>query len=81
VFLQEQHVSTQLRGHHQVGIVMKLKMAVHKQLDPVDMPTAYVLPFSISLLYQPDDGTLVGLKHVAVVKTFYYNNKRYTSCV
>jgi hypothetical protein len=39
VFLQEQHVSTQLRGHHQAGIVMKLKMAVHKQLvylqDPV----------------------------------------------
>jgi hypothetical protein len=31
-FLQEQHVSTQLRGHHQAGIVMKLKMSVHKQL-------------------------------------------------
>jgi hypothetical protein len=28
---QEQHVSTQLTGHHQGGIVMKLKMAVHKQ--------------------------------------------------
>jgi hypothetical protein len=38
-FLQKQHVSTQLRGHHQAGIVMKLKMAVRKQLlylrDPV----------------------------------------------
>jgi hypothetical protein len=32
MFLQEQHVSTQLRGHHQAGIVVKLKMAVHKQL-------------------------------------------------
>jgi hypothetical protein len=34
------------------------------------MPTVDVLPFSISLLYQPDDGPLVGLKHVAFVKTF-----------
>jgi hypothetical protein len=50
MFLQEQHVSTQLRGQHQAGI--------------------YVLPFQISLLYQPDDGPLVGLKHVALVKTF-----------
>jgi hypothetical protein len=32
MFLQEQHVSNQLRGYHQAGIVMKLKMAVHKQL-------------------------------------------------
>jgi hypothetical protein len=31
MFLQEQHVSTQLRGHYQAGIVMKFKMAVHKQ--------------------------------------------------
>jgi hypothetical protein len=74
MFLQEQHVSTQLRGHHQAGIVTKLKMAVHKQLaylrDPVGTPTVHVLPFSISLLYQPDDGPLVGLKHVALVKIF-----------
>jgi hypothetical protein len=41
-------------------------MAVHKQLAPA----VYVLPFLISLLYQPDDGPLVGLKHVAHVKTF-----------
>jgi hypothetical protein len=32
MFLREQHVSTQLRGHHQASIVMKLEMAVHKQL-------------------------------------------------
>jgi hypothetical protein len=30
MYLQEQHVSTQLRGHHQVRIVMKLKMAIQK---------------------------------------------------
>jgi hypothetical protein len=30
---ESEHVSTQLRGHHQAGIVMKLKMAVYsKQL-------------------------------------------------
>jgi hypothetical protein len=38
-FLQEQHISTQLRGHHQANIVIKLKITVHKQLaylrDPV----------------------------------------------
>jgi hypothetical protein len=27
-----QHVSTQLKGHHQASTAMKLKMAVHKQL-------------------------------------------------
>jgi hypothetical protein len=32
MLLQEQHVSNQIRGHHQTSIVMKLKMAVHKQL-------------------------------------------------
>jgi hypothetical protein len=32
MFSQKQHVSTLLRGHHQASIVMKLKMAVHKQL-------------------------------------------------
>jgi hypothetical protein len=54
MFLQEQHVSTQLRGHYQGGIVMKLKMAVHKQLalkkavhKQLATPTVYVLPFSI----------------------------------
>jgi hypothetical protein len=31
-FLQEQYVSTQLRGHHQAGIVTKLKMAIHEHL-------------------------------------------------
>jgi hypothetical protein len=31
MFLQQQHVPTQLRGHHQAGIVTKFKMAVHKQ--------------------------------------------------
>jgi hypothetical protein len=40
----------------------------YKQLAYVGMPTVYVLPFSISLLYQPDDDTLAGLKHVALVK-------------
>jgi hypothetical protein len=39
MFLQEQHVSTQLRDHNQAGIVIKLKMAVRKQSlylgDPV----------------------------------------------
>jgi hypothetical protein len=38
--------------------------------DAVGTPTVYVLPFSVSLLYQPDDGPLVGLKHVAVVQKF-----------
>jgi hypothetical protein len=38
--------------------------------DTVGTPTIYVLPFSVSLLYYPDDGTLVGSKHVAIVKTF-----------
>jgi hypothetical protein len=38
--------------------------------DPIGMPTVYVLPFSISLLYQSDDGSVVGLKHVALVKIF-----------
>jgi hypothetical protein len=28
-------VSTQLTGQHQMSIAMKLKMAVHKQMDPV----------------------------------------------
>jgi hypothetical protein len=37
---------------------------------PEGTPTVYVLPFSISLLYQPDDGPSVGLKYVAVVKQF-----------
>jgi hypothetical protein len=46
-------------------MVMKLKMVVH----------VYVPLFSISLLYQPDDGPLVGLKHVALVKTLQHNNK------
>jgi hypothetical protein len=32
-------------------------------------PTVYVLPFSLSL-YHPDDDTLVGLKHVAIVNHF-----------
>jgi hypothetical protein len=32
MFLQEQHVSTQLRGHHQAGIVMGMKMAVYEEL-------------------------------------------------
>jgi hypothetical protein len=32
MFLQEQHVSTQLQDHHQAGKVMKMKMALHKQL-------------------------------------------------
>jgi hypothetical protein len=32
MFLHEQHVSTQLRSHHQASIAMQLKMAVHKQL-------------------------------------------------
>jgi hypothetical protein len=63
MFLQEQHVSTQLTGHHQAGIVIKLKMAIHKQLAVVNC-------LCISLPYQPDDGPLVGLKHVAFVKTF-----------
>jgi hypothetical protein len=66
MFLQDQHVSTQLRGYHQAGIVMKLKMAVHKECTP----TVYILPFSILILYQPDDGPLGGSKHVAIVKTF-----------
>jgi hypothetical protein len=30
VFSQKQRVSTQLRGHHQASIVMKIKMALHK---------------------------------------------------
>jgi hypothetical protein len=60
MILEEQNVSTQLRGHHQVVRVMILKMAVHD----------FVLPFSISLLYQPDDGPLVGLKHFVLVKIF-----------
>jgi hypothetical protein len=32
------------------------------------MPTVCVLPFSISLLDQPDDDASAGLKHVAFVK-------------
>jgi hypothetical protein len=62
------------KGPHQAGIVMKLKMAIDKQLaylwEPVGTPAIYVLPFSISLIYQPEDGPLVGLKHVALVKAF-----------
>jgi hypothetical protein len=54
--------------------VTKFKMALHKELaylrDPVGTPTVYALPFLSPLLYQPDDGPLVGLKHVALVKTF-----------
>jgi hypothetical protein len=69
---KKQHVSTQLRGHHQVGI-MKVRMAVHKLLaslrDPVGTPTIYLLPFSL-LLYQRDDDPLVGLKHVAFINHF-----------
>jgi hypothetical protein len=38
--------------------------------DHEGTPTVYVPPFSISLLFQPDDGPLVGFKHVALVKTF-----------
>jgi hypothetical protein len=34
-------------------------------------PTLHVLPFSMSLLYHPDNGPLVGSKNVALVKTFY----------
>jgi hypothetical protein len=51
---------------------MKFKMTVPKQLAylrySVGTPAVYVLPFSISLLYQPDDGPLVGSKRVAIVK-------------
>jgi hypothetical protein len=51
---------------------MKLKMAIHKELvhlrDSEGAPNVYVLPFSVSLLYQPDDDPSVGLKHVAFVK-------------
>jgi hypothetical protein len=36
--------------------------------NPDGVPTVYVLPFSISLLYYLDDGPSVGLKHVAFVK-------------
>jgi hypothetical protein len=68
MFLQEQHVSTQLRDHHQANVVMKFKMATHKQLayprDPEGTPTVYVLPFPISLLYQPDDDPLQFLDFV-----------------
>jgi hypothetical protein len=32
MFLQEQHVSTQLRSDHQASIVMQFEIAVHKQL-------------------------------------------------
>jgi hypothetical protein len=35
--------------------------------DPEGAQTVYVWPFSISLLYQPDDDPPVGLKHVAFV--------------
>jgi hypothetical protein len=38
--------------------------------DPEGTPNVYAPPFSISLLYQPDDGPLVGSKHVALIKTF-----------
>jgi hypothetical protein len=37
-------------------------------MNPVGMPTIYVPTFSISLLYQPDDGPLGGLKHVTLAK-------------
>jgi hypothetical protein len=42
---------------------MKLKMAIHKLLAYLWDP---VLPFFISLLYYPDDGPLVELKHILV---------------
>jgi hypothetical protein len=41
-----------------------------KYINSWRMPTVYVLPFSISLLYQPDDDPSVGLKHVAFIKQF-----------
>jgi hypothetical protein len=40
--LQEQYVSTQLRGHHQAGIVMKLKMAARKQLVYLWGPVRFI---------------------------------------
>jgi hypothetical protein len=36
----------------------------------IGTPALYVLPFSIPLLYQHDDGPLVGSKHVAFVKIY-----------
>jgi hypothetical protein len=41
---------------------------MYTERDPDGTPTVYVLPFSISLLYQPDDDPSVGMKHVAFVK-------------
>jgi hypothetical protein len=40
MFSQKQHVSAQLKGHHQAGKVMKLKTAVHKQFAANGLCTA-----------------------------------------
>jgi hypothetical protein len=32
IFLHDQHVSTQLMGNHQAGILIKFELAVHKEL-------------------------------------------------
>jgi hypothetical protein len=52
--LQEQHVSTQLRSHHPASTVMKLKMAVHKQLvylqDPVQFTQDIIYIYFLSAI-------------------------------
>jgi hypothetical protein len=45
MFLRELHVSTHLRGYHQGGIVMKLKMSVHKQLAYTNCLCTAILNF------------------------------------
>jgi hypothetical protein len=42
MFLQKQHVSTHLRGHHQASVVMELRKAVHKQLAYVRDPVRFI---------------------------------------
>jgi hypothetical protein len=55
IFLQGQHVSTQLRGHHQASTVMKLKMAIHKQLvylrDPIWFTYNIKYTYTFTLVY------------------------------
>jgi hypothetical protein len=57
MFLQQQHVSTQLRRYHQAGIVMKLKMVIifshiiayiHEETISIYLRINITLEFTIS---------------------------------
>jgi hypothetical protein len=57
--------------HYYTSLMMATLVGLkHVASVPLGTPNVYVPPFSITLLYQPDDGPFSWVKHVAFVKTF-----------